>query len=970
MISRYFAVLIFLCSIFVVSAQDPSYFTIGEDELANLDIYTLLYDDKSDILYAGTDRGFYKYTQNKFRLIPKVEGQIGDSFFQLTQNKTGEIFCCNLNGQIFKLEGDKLSLYYEYAAKDIVRLFSFFFDNENNLITSSTGFIHKIDSAKNKTVLYESETANTNHTSKKTKVFGVRQFENGDLCFILSDEYHNMIYSNGSLKLRETFYQKKTKTKQLFSLRGIPYLKLGDALYNLNTNSEVAQHIDWTTAIHQSYSIGDNLIQLNNGSGIRFFEHRNDSIHDLKTCFKDRFVSSIVHNAEQTLFLGTFKEGIMVVQNWRDRKDVSDFPYSGIVSSSNNEVYLSTRKGEIFKDNSGPELYHKTKINIDELFYLEHDYFEKDVKISNLLIEYPSIQTSFTNVKDLVEIDSSHVVWTEGNVLHFILKDSNRFSLSKFQYNDFKSILAYQTKARCKAVHYIPKERNLYYTSNFGTFSKNWETSDSKLLLFRGESFLGNDLEVYNNQLIVATEKDGLLFYTSGKFKKQLTRIDGLLSNTNIKLKLKDNFLFVLGNKGLQLYDLELHKFKEIGRTEGVMASDVINFSLSKDKIWLLDKEGYYSVDLNKLNATSTVNMGEIYLDSILLSNNKVSLKQSGVFSYDQNTLKIFFDYRDIETKGETWIWYKLKGVSDDWKIVETSTNSIDYSFLPPGKYTFYLKAKFRDQESSIVQYNFEILAPFWLRWWFILLCILFICFVVSALFVIQMGRIKRAQKRELQEQKLLTDVADSQLKAIRSQMNPHFIFNSLNSIQALVLRQDAEKSYDYIVMFSDLVRKTLLFSEQDFIPLKDEITFLEIYLKLESLRMKEEFSYSITTIGNDSIQIPSLLNQPFLENAIHHGLLHKSGKKQLDVIFECNNGVASCTITDNGIGREQALKIKERQRSTYESFSLKATNQRLQLLSKQNNQVYTYEIDDLADDSGKATGTKVIVNFPFKHNY
>lgn len=968
MTSRHFAFLIFLCFSFSVSAQDPSYFTIGEDEFANLDIYTLLYDDETDILYAGTDRGFYKYTQNKFRLLPKVNEQIGDSFFQLTKDKNGDIFCCNLNGQIFKLEGDKLSLYYQYPTKDITHNFLFFFDQENNIITCSSSFIHEIDSERKKTVLYSATKPNINNSISKSYIYGANQFDSGDIYFSLNDDYYCMIYSNGRLRIQKTPYQ--SKNKHLFSLGGIPYMKLDDVVYNLNNNLEVAQHLDWTTTTHQSFSSGNNLIQLNIGSGIRFLEYRNDSIHELKTCFNDRFISSITQNAQQTLFLGTFKEGIMVVQNWRDRKNISDFPYSGIVSSSNNEVYLSTRKGEIFKDNNGPQLFYKRKINIDELFFLEHNYLLEGVKLSNLLTEFPSIQLHFGSTKDLVEVDSSHVIWTNGNAVCLLFKDVNELILPESTYKELKNVYTHSTQTRCSSVHYIPKERNLYYTSNFGTYSKNWKTTDSKLLLFRGKSFLGNDLEVYKNELIVASEKDGLLFYTSGKFNKQLTRKDGLLSNTIIKLKLKANFLFVLGDNGLQLYDLELRKFKEIGANEGIMADRVINFSLSKDKIWLLDKEGYYSVDLSSLWTRSKVSIGEIYLDSMLINKNKISLNQFGIFSHDQNALEIFFDYRDIETKGETWIWYKLEGVSDDWKILETSVNSIEFPFLPPGDYSFSLKAKFRDQESKTTEYHFTIAQPFWLRWWFILLCFLFICFVISALFFIQMNRVKRARNRELQEQKLLTDVADSQLKAIRSQMNPHFIFNSLNSIQALVLRKDVEKSYDYIVMFSDLVRKTLHFSEQDFIPLKDEMAFLEIYLQLESLRMKEEFSYSLTSLGNDSIQIPSLLNQPFLENAIHHGLLHKAGKKQLDVIFNCSDGKATCTIIDNGIGRSEALKIKQRQQSAYKSFSLNATNHRLQLLSKQNNQVYVYNIEDLFDESGNPSGTKVIVNFPFRHDY
>jgi LytS/YehU family sensor histidine kinase len=133
---------------------------------------------------------------------------------------------------------------------------------------------------------------------------------------------------------------------------------------------------------------------------------------------------------------------------------------------------------------------------------------------------------------------------------------------------------------------------------------------------------------------------------------------------------------------------------------------------------------------------------------------------------------------------------------------------------------------------------------------------------------------------------------------------------------------------------------------------------------------MKEDFTYSIEVKGTDSIQIPSLLTQPFLENSIHHGLLHKEGKKQLTVIYECSENSASCTIIDNGIGRSEALIIKERQKGSYTSFSLNAVNQRLRILSEQNNQSYSYEIEDLYDLAGNPSGTKIVVSFPFKHDY
>lgn len=971
--TRYFIFLTFVCFSFSLLAQDPSYFTIGEDELANINVYALLYDDKTDILYAGTDRGLYKYTQNKFRLLPKLDGQIGDSFFQLKKDKNGDIFCCNLNGQIFKMKDGEISLYYHYPAKEIVRNFSFFFDDENNLITTSLHFIDKISPDLQKTNLYSSNKLDTTRAGLikiNSHVNNAFQIENGGIYFSISDECYNLFYSNGQLMVQETPYIRRRQTTSFFSLGGIPYKGIDQSLFNLNTKQQEAQHLDWKTSVLNFNSDRNNLIQLNNGSGIRFLEYRNDSIHELKTCFLDRFISCIAKNDQQTLFLGTFKGGIMVVKNWKSKKAISKFPYSGIVSSKQNDVYLSTRKGEIFKDNNGPKLFLKKNGNIDNLFYLENNYFIEDTRVSNLLTDYSSFKVSFRGAKDLVEIDSTFVLWASGSNIYFLFKNSNEQILPEFDQKYCDNLYTVYTEKRLSAVQYIKNEQNIYYTSNFGAYSRKWSSSETKLLLFRGKSFLGNDLEVYKNKLIIATENDGLLFFSSGKFDEQVSQKDGLHSNAIIKIKIKDDFLFIVGNNGFQLYNLLLHQFIEIGLNEGLMADRVINFSLSKDKIWLLDKEGYYSIDLQSLKTISKVGVGRIYLDSMLINKNKISLNQFSTLSHDQNALEIFFDYRDIETKSETKIWYKLEGVSEDWKVLNASSNYIEYSYLPPGSYSFYIKARYRGQDSSVVQYNFKVLAPFWLRWWFILFCILFIGFIISAIFYIQLNRIKRTRNRELKEQKLLTAAADSQLKAIRSQMNPHFIFNSLNSIQALVLRQDVEKSYDYIVMFSDLVRKTLHFSEQDFIPLKDEIAFLEIYLQLESLRMKEEFSYTITSIGDDSIQIPSLLNQPFLENAIHHGLLHKAGKKQLDVIFECSNGEATCTILDNGIGRSEALKIKERQKSAYESFSLNATSQRLQLLSEQLNHEYSYKIDDLSSDSGYATGTKVSVNFPFKHDY
>ncbi|MBK6986134.1 MAG: histidine kinase [Bacteroidetes bacterium] len=198
--------------------------------------------------------------------------------------------------------------------------------------------------------------------------------------------------------------------------------------------------------------------------------------------------------------------------------------------------------------------------------------------------------------------------------------------------------------------------------------------------------------------------------------------------------------------------------------------------------------------------------------------------------------------------------------------------------------------------------------------------------------------------------------------------MNPHFIFNSLNSIQDLILKGDVEHSYSYITTFSNLVRRTLSYSEKDFIDFDQEIKLLELYLSLEKLRFKKELNYIIDIKNVEDIMLPPLLIQPFIENSLIHGLLHKEGQKNLKITFELNETLI-CTISDNGIGREKSKAIKLRQRSEHESFSGKAIHKRFEILSNVFEGDFGYKYEDLYENN-EAIGTKVILSIPIKHKF
>ena len=199
--------------------------------------------------------------------------------------------------------------------------------------------------------------------------------------------------------------------------------------------------------------------------------------------------------------------------------------------------------------------------------------------------------------------------------------------------------------------------------------------------------------------------------------------------------------------------------------------------------------------------------------------------------------------------------------------------------------------------------------------------------------------------------------------------MNPHFMFNALNSIQEFILTNEKRQANMYMGKFADLMRMTLDMSNKKEIDLDDEIKILELYLQLEALRFEENFSYKISVgknVNTTDIKLPSMLIQPYVENAVKHGLLHKQGEKKLAVDFSIDDvSCLSCTITDNGIGRKRSGEINEMRQSRYTSFATGATQKRLELLNYERNAAIAVVYNDLQDGNGNMVGTSVTIKIP-----
>lgn len=341
--------------------------------------------------------------------------------------------------------------------------------------------------------------------------------------------------------------------------------------------------------------------------------------------------------------------------------------------------------------------------------------------------------------------------------------------------------------------------------------------------------------------------------------------------------------------------------------------------------------------------------------------------------TYQQNYFTVNFSSPDHRDNVALQYAYKLEDYDDDW-IYCGRRLSASYTNVPGGDYRFLVKVIDNQgkQQEKITAFNIYVKPPFWQTWWFRLLMSV-ICLAILYWFwqLLQ----KRQEERKLieeKERKLLEFnkvLAESKLTALRTQMNPHFVFNCLNSIQECIVFERYKEAQGYLQKFSRLMRLVLQNSDKNLVPLSQEIEMLNLYLELEKLRFTEKFTYEISydenKIDTETIEIPPMLLQPFVENALWHGLLPKKDNRVLTLNFDLlNDDILICSIEDNGIGRQKSYLLKKNQTRTkkHESKGIRITQDRLNLISLQHNQHARIEIIDKEDAEGNPTGTKVII--------
>ncbi len=444
------------------------------------------------------------------------------------------------------------------------------------------------------------------------------------------------------------------------------------------------------------------------------------------------------------------------------------------------------------------------------------------------------------------------------------------------------------------------------------------------------------------------------------------TESDGL-SNNSVMSILEDNSgkLWISTQNGLSKFDPVNNTFENFFSQDGLQDNEftVASLKLKNKDLMFGGKNG-----LNIFNPES-IRKNEI-APNISISNFMIFDKKTDYefprtkvieLEYDQNYFSFDFAAHDFSFPLKNQYTYKLENFDPEWFYTDASNRKAKYTNVPPGDYTFKVKAANNDgvwnEEGTVVELNIN--PPFWKTLWFYILEGLLFVLIIIAYIKYREKNIKEKNMLLVLEQKLL-----------RSQMNPHFIFNSLTSIQSFIFENNPIEAGSYLSKFSELIRSILYNSREEYISLEKEIKTLENYLEIQQLRYNNKFDFEIvvdSAIDIEMLAVPPMLAQPFIENSVEHGIKNIEGKGFISIKFSMVEESIFMILEDNGIGIEASKKLKDSKAKEHKSLAIIITKERINILnSKQKRKSFSIQITDIVGQDGKVAGTRIKFIIPF----
>jgi ligand-binding sensor domain-containing protein/two-component sensor histidine kinase len=964
-----FLTLLISCSI---SAQDYSYKHYGvEDGLPSSEVYSAFQDSKGYMWFA-TDAGVSRFNGYEFENFDASDGLTDNTVFLITEDHKGRIWFGTFNLKLCYYENDSIYPYKyndEIAKKKIAKRaihsfgvgrdesvwLSFYangifkIDKEGKLnqmieIPEGIDWVNKEFIVANKSI--KGSLSNKRYNNKRGMG---KNFSYTQLCNYkgFEDYINHVKYFDNTYNLKSEIID---SSLLLFHGRTVTLINRKGKAQNIKTS------LDFTRGIF-SLMADENFIWICQKTGVSKCIIKHNSLSVTNHFLESEPVSRVYKDRENGYWFMTLNNGIYYLSNENisvvKKGDVSALEIdqlTGVLYTAIDKNVIKKQIGDI-----NEELIVEN-VDVEKLKYNNYS--------NSLLIGTTGEEASRLNNQYKYSLIGKHRRYTAKAFLvdsNLIYRVSNAgLGVIKNDQEIFNSNLNGDLAIWCTSI--LKNKDKLWIGTNEGIRIYQDKTITAP---FKGNKYLSSSItsmeRLNANVFLIGTKSYGVLVIKNDSIINIINKEVGL-SGDLIRTIHVDNQqeIWVGTNTGLSRI-----KYKEennfiiynLTPKHGLISGEITDICSYKNTIYVGTPKGLVEFDKTKINANTAP--PPIYITEFNVNTRKREIKENENLSYRENLISIHFEGLNYRSLGEVEYQYRMLGVDTNW--TSTVSRSVQYPTLGYGNYTFEVKAKNEDGYwSNSTTLSFVISPPFWLTWWFILIEIVFGLFFIASFFIV---REKQIKKKERVERKMI----ELELKALRSQMNPHFIFNTLNSIQNYIALNDFKSSNKYITQFARLIRTVLNLSEKNMITIQEEIDVLKMYMDLERMRFDQQFDYEIKIseeIDSDYDKIPSMLLQPYVENAIWHGLMNKKEKGRIKIEIKLKENYLCCSIEDNGIGRKKAAEISANRKIAHKSVGMSITKERLDLMSSAEVNV---NIIDIINSTGEEIGTKVIVKIPYK---
>lgn len=964
--------LILVCCIYsqqYITAQTLSFrnYTVN-DGLSNSTVYYINQDSKG-FLWFATETGVNRYDGQTFETFTMDDGLSDNEVLQIHEDSRGRIWFLTLNG--------KLSYYYKskfYNAKNDTLLnktfckasfISFFEDSQHRLwFSTNQKEIVMIDGQEVK-IFYSDKQFFTNSFIAENNQGEVLIF-NRDVIYRFRDDVFTKLKTEfHPLSFKTVMFERSTNSISFISTEGIVELIDGKSFLKRSIPEEISKSGVSNFFLDKEQSIWINT--MGNGAFILGKTSSQPTQHVLR----GKYITHSILDKDGNIWLSTIGNGVyMLAESARNitHYTVNDgLTFNSIYSlvrTPDKKLILGLRNGSLDIINKG-KITHKTLNSsasaynpIKKLFYDTQNqsiWFSSNDALGE-------ISDDFKKVRYLKELDN--LVFS---LKSFSISNSGKLAIAfaagvDILENKNGPLIFESPNLSNPSLHFPFRAYTVFYGSDEKLWFSNinglqywYKSRHEKLFTSIPEltQRITDVCELPDESIACASYGFGIYIIKNSKLVKAITTSDGLGSNICKKIFFANNYIWVVTGKGISRISKDFKRIDNFQKENGLLSNEINDALIENDSLYVASNSG-----LSIFRATIEKSIKEsipLNLNYILVGNQKIDPSKAIELNYNNNNLTVNFIGIDFTNPASIVYEYRLR---DDLTWNSTTNNTIEFGSLEAGTYRLQIRAKGNNSNwSKPIVIDFTIKPPFWKTPWFMLLAIAIFAPIIF-------GSLNRIYKnRRLKEQEKLlakTKIIALEQQALQAMMNPHFIFNVMNSIQHFINTKDTVMANQLLTGFARLIRKNLDICNKSYISIEEELSYLNLYLSLEKLRFGDKMKYFIEVepeIDKDETLIPSMLLQPFVENAIWHGIMPKESDGTIWIVIKLKNAdMLHICIEDDGIGIENSYKLKS---NDHISRGMELTKERIKLLNKFDAPI------TLNVENSHPTGTKITILIP-----